>query len=103
MAVEKTFFNRDNTEIRVYINVQSGIRACDPSTRTTYRCVSSLIVFDDGVELVVSIFFDFIHRHCVSKPLRFEGWLFPRLQVKPTLLGNSGFEKTQCRWIKSKK
>jgi hypothetical protein len=54
-----------------------------------YHC-SSLNVFDDGAELLVSIFLDLIHRHCFfflpPKPLRFEGWLFPRPQVKHTLL-----------------
>jgi lipocalin len=47
------------------------------------------------------LFLDFIYRHCVfSKPLRFKEWLFPRPQVKPTLLyplvrssKRSGFEK----------
>jgi hypothetical protein len=30
---------------------------------------------------------DFIHRPYVLQPQRFRGWFFPRLQVKPTLLG----------------
>jgi hypothetical protein len=31
---------------------------------------------------------DFLHRRLVYKPLRFEGWLFPRPQV--TYSGGSG-------------
>jgi hypothetical protein len=45
-----------------------------------YDYISSADVFDDGTELLVSVFWDFIHHYCVlSKPL-----LFPRTQ--PTLL-----------------
>jgi hypothetical protein len=44
------------------------------------------------LDLLVSIFFGLIHRHCVffSKPLHFEGWLFPCPRVK-----YSGFKKAQ--------
>jgi hypothetical protein len=69
---------------------------------TTVRCglwlpVSIVVKFGEDACLTIyssvinitgiNFFLDFIHRHCVfSKPLRFEGWLFPHPQVKHTLL-----------------
>jgi hypothetical protein len=35
----------------------------------------------------VIYYLDLIHRPYVLQPQRFEGWFFPRHQVKPTLLG----------------
>jgi hypothetical protein len=38
--------------------------------------------------IVTAIYYlDFIHRPYILQPQRLEGWLFPRHQVKPTLLG----------------
>jgi hypothetical protein len=48
---------------------------------------SSLNVFDDGAELLISIFWTLsIIIVFFLKPPRFEGWLFPHPQVKPALL-----------------
>jgi hypothetical protein len=43
-------------------------------------------------------YLDFIHRPYVLQPQRFEGWLFPRHQVKPTLLGTVD-RASLCRWL----
>jgi hypothetical protein len=45
---------------------------------------------------------DFFHRPYVSQPQRFEGWLFPRHQGKPTLLGPVD-QASLYRWTLSTK
>jgi hypothetical protein len=53
------------------------------------------------MQSITAIYYlDFIHRPYVLQPQRFKGWLFPRHQVKPTLLDPVN-RASFCWWILS--